>query len=141
MTKPWWINGVNFTCACSGNCCKTNGEFAYVYFTTSEVQKAAKYLDISVREFKRLYITTEDGLMHVKDPKRDCVFLDKGKCSIYPARPQQCATWPFWPENMSSKEQWKKEVLPICKGARNGERGKGELHSAAKIANLLKKQF
>eukprot|EP00961_Rhodomonas_salina_P046921 629705-Rhodomonas_salina.2 len=30
----------------------------------------------------------------------------KGKaiCSLYEARPKQCRTWPFWPENLASPE-------------------------------------
>ena len=37
----------------------------------------------------------------------DCVFLkedpERGRktCSIYPVRPLQCRTWPFWPENLA----------------------------------------
>ena len=27
-------------------------------------------------------------------------------CSIYRARPAQCRTWPFWPENLLSKRDW-----------------------------------
>ena len=27
----------------------------------------------------------------------DCVFWDrKAGCTVYPARPAQCRTWPFW---------------------------------------------
>ena len=27
-------------------------------------------------------------------------------CRIYPVRPRQCRTWPFWPVNLSSPETW-----------------------------------
>ena len=27
-------------------------------------------------------------------------------CTVYPVRPLQCRTWPFWPENLSSKQSW-----------------------------------
>jgi Fe-S-cluster containining protein len=42
----------------------------------------------------------------------DCVFLDrtskpgKAVCGIYAARPMQCRTWPFWPENLKSPRHW-----------------------------------
>ena len=42
----------------------------------------------------------------------DCVFLDresqpgKAVCSIYEARPTQCRTWPWWPENLASRRAW-----------------------------------
>lgn len=52
----------------------------------------------------REYQTQEHGF--------NCVFLDrdsqpgKALCSIYSVRPTQCRTWPFWPENVSSREIW-----------------------------------
>ena len=27
-------------------------------------------------------------------------------CTVYPARPVQCRTWPFWPENIETPEDW-----------------------------------
>lgn len=42
----------------------------------------------------------------------DCVFLDrttqpgKALCGVYMARPTQCRTWPFWPENLASPRAW-----------------------------------
>ena len=27
-------------------------------------------------------------------------------CAVYPVRPLQCRTWPFWPENLSSEQAW-----------------------------------
>lgn len=42
----------------------------------------------------------------------DCVFLDrdsipgKAVCSIYKSRPAQCRTWPFWPENLTTRRAW-----------------------------------
>ncbi|MGA2092426.1 MAG: YkgJ family cysteine cluster protein [Sedimentisphaerales bacterium] len=40
----------------------------------------------------------------------DCIFLrenGKGKaCSIYPVRPGQCRTWPFWSCNLASPDGW-----------------------------------
>lgn len=43
-----------------------------------------------------------------------CVFLDPfGKCSIYPVRPIQCRTYPFWPSLLEDRETWESEaVLP-----------------------------
>ena len=41
----------------------------------------------------------------------DCIFLSRqadGKrtCSIYPVRPRQCRTWPFWRYNVSTPDDW-----------------------------------
>ena len=52
-----------------------------------------------------------------------CALLDeeKGQCSVYEARPVQCRTWPFWPENLESPEAWDLASFE-CEGmVRNGE--------------------
>jgi Fe-S-cluster containining protein len=61
----------------------------------------------------------------------ECIFLKKNKCSVYKARPTQCRTWPFWPENMSSKT-WNKEIVNFCPGV-----GKGKLITKNKINSFL----
>ena len=52
----------------------------------------------------------------------DCTFFDGEKrcCTIYPVRPRQCRTWPFWNSNLESPEDWEsiKEGCPgVGKGA------------------------
>lgn len=56
----------------------------------------------------------------------DCVFLDRttmpGKaiCGLYEARPSQCRTWPFWPENLRSPESWDRAARG-CPGMNQGK--------------------
>ena len=52
----------------------------------------------------------------------DCVFFDKEhrRCTIYPVRPKQCRTWPFWNSNLETPEDWR-EVQKGCPGAGNGD--------------------
>lgn len=45
----------------------------------------------------------------------------KRSCAIYPARPLQCRTWPFWPENLRSKENWNRAGRR-CHGINQGRR-------------------
>jgi Fe-S-cluster containining protein len=45
-----------------------------------------------------------------------CIFLDGEKrCSIYEVRPQQCAAFPWWSENLATERSWK-EVKEECPG-------------------------
>jgi Fe-S-cluster containining protein len=41
---------------------------------------------------------------------------------MYKARPSQCRTWPFWPENLKTKRHWEsvKRVTP-CPGMDSGK--------------------
>lgn len=71
----------------------------------------------------------------VRDGKHDCVFLDRasrpGKaiCQLYDARPSQCRTWPWWPENVETPQAWAetKRRTP-CPGM-----GSGPLHGLVEI--------
>ena len=65
------------------------------------------------------------------DKKRNCIFLKKKKCIVYKARPEQCRTWPFWPENMNAKK-WKKEIINFCPGI-----GKGKKYSFQEINKIV----
>lgn len=51
----------------------------------------------------------------------DCTFLDpkSRRCSIYPVRPIQCRTWPFWPANLVSREAWDR-ARTLCPGMDRG---------------------
>jgi Fe-S-cluster containining protein len=56
----------------------------------------------------------------------DCVFWKEG-CLVYPSRPLQCRTFPFWDSIVCSAAAWEKAGLG-CPGM-----GRGELHSRARI--------
>jgi Fe-S-cluster containining protein len=63
----------------------------------------------------------------------DCVFYDREKgCTIYPVRPPQCRTWPFWESNVVTPEAWEK-TCAVCPGS-----GKGELIPVEEITRRLK---
>lgn len=51
-----------------------------------------------------------------------CVFLDEATnaCSIYPVRPLQCSTYPWWPELMPTGA-WKAEQQHMCEGIEHPE--------------------
>jgi len=69
-----------------------------------------------------------------KQPSKDCIFLSKNGqskgCEIYPVRPLQCRTWPFWRENLSSENVWT-QTGRDCPGM-----GQGKLHSYEVIENI-----
>jgi Fe-S-cluster containining protein len=136
VSKKWWSEGIRFECQGSGQCCTSHGEFGFVYLTLEDRRRFAKHFKLSTREFTRTYCEKTDDLWHLKERKDqpDCQFLEGKRCGVYAARPEQCRTWPFWPEVMSAK-RWKKDVADFCPGV-----GKGRVWSVSEIEETLRQQ-
>jgi Fe-S-cluster containining protein len=137
MTKnsslhPLFKNGVRFECQGTAQCCLSRGTHGYVYLTLEDRRRMAKALGLSTLAFTKKYCEVSEGFYHLKNPEKDCRFLEGKRCTVYAGRPAQCRTWPFWPENMNPKT-WNQEIAPFCKGV-----GKGRLYSADEIAALLR---
>lgn len=116
-STPWYHEGLKFGCTECGQCC--TGAPGYVWVEESEVIEMAKYLQMEVDEFANQYIRRIDGKLALIEMARsyDCVFLKERKCSIYPVRPKQCKTFPWWPQNLKSKKDWE-EAAKYCEGIR-----------------------
>lgn len=109
-TEPWYKEGVRFKCTGCGKCC--SGSPGYVFLTDQDIQNLITHLNISKEEFIRKYTKVFYDRLSLRDdtPNYGCIFLKEGKhCSVYQARPLQCRTYPFWPMNLSSKDQWDDE--------------------------------
>jgi len=132
--QSWWKNGIRFECQGSGKCCLSHGAYGYVYLTLGDRRRLAAHLGLSTSSFTRRYCAKTGGHFHLKHPEKDCGFLDQGRCGVYEARPTQCRTWPFWPENMQAKT-WRKEVAAYCPGV-----GKGRLYAPEEIKRILEEQ-
>lgn len=130
----FYEQGLKFECQGSGKCCTSHGEFGFVYLTKEDRERFAKHLKLSLGEFKKIYCDRTQGIWHLKEDKAkpDCLFLKDKRCSVYEARPNQCRTWPFWPEVMNAKA-WKLEVESFCPGV-----GKGKLWSKEEINASMK---
>lgn len=105
--KPWYAEGLCFSCTGCGGCC--TGAPGFVWITEEEIQAMAEFLNLSSLEFMRRYVRLVNGRYSLTERRvtYDCVFLEDGKrCKIYSVRPVQCRTFPFWPENLASPEAW-----------------------------------
>jgi Fe-S-cluster containining protein len=132
--QPWWRHGIRFQCQGSGKCCASRGSYGFVYLTLADRRRLAAFLNMPTREFTRRYCRKTDGYFHLTGPEPDCIFLAGKRCSVYAARPIQCRTWPFWPENMSPKA-WNREVASFCPGV-----GRGDTIDGKEIARQMKAQ-
>lgn len=107
----WYAHGLRFECTQCGNCC--SGAPGYVWVTVDDMHKIADHLHLEFAEFTSTYVR-QVGKKYslIEKPNYDCVFLTrnsqgKAGCSIYPVRPMQCRTWPFWDSNLKSPTAWK----------------------------------
>lgn len=132
---PFWQEGLQFECQSSGNCCASRGEYGFVYLTDEDEVRLAAHLGLVLEDFRTLHTDVTGGYRHLKDPDRDCMFLRERRCDVYEARPSQCRTWPFWPENLKSTRAWQREVVKMCPGV-----GQGRVHSAKEIQAVLDSQ-
>ncbi len=132
MSKRFWENGIRFECQETGRCCMSRGSYGYVYLTLEDRRRLAAHLKLRTSQFTRRFCDQTQGFYHLKNPKGDCRFLEGTRCGIYEARPTQCRTWPFWPENMNSKT-WNQEIAAYCPGV-----GRGRLYTREEISLLLK---
>jgi len=118
------------------NCCNQSG---YVYLTEDDLNRAAKFTGMTRRAFEKQYVyRTRHELRLRKPPDRQCSFLLDHGCSIHPAKPTQCRTFPFWPELVENRKQWK-DASRFCPGI-----GKGpliQIGTAMEIAEEQRKAY
>lgn len=131
MDEIWYKDGLNFTCTRCGNCC--TGAPGYVWVEPEEVEAIAEFRGEPLSMFEGLYTRLAMGERSLREKANgDCVFYDRQEgCTIYPVRPQQCRTWPFWESNVKNREAWER-TCKVCPGA-----GQGDLISAEEITRRL----
>ncbi|MDE0739852.1 MAG: YkgJ family cysteine cluster protein [Planctomycetota bacterium] len=117
-SKPWYREGLSFSCTRCGDCC--TGAPGYVWVEPTEIDALAKHFGLSVDNFGERYLRKVGRRYSlIEKPGGDCVFFDKG-CSVYPARPTQCRTFPFWRSNLKSERAWD-ELADECPGIGQGK--------------------
>jgi Fe-S-cluster containining protein len=124
----WYGSGLRFECRPDcGQCCTSHGEHAYVYLERGEARRIARHLELSERQFRARYTARDEGQLVLRMDEPDCPFLDGKRCGIYPVRPLQCRTFPFWSENLATRASWRRTAR-FCPGI-----DRGPLHPLACI--------
>ena len=114
----WYASGLRFECTGCGHCC-TGGD-GYVWMDLEEIHVLAHRLSLSIDDFGRRYLRRigQRYALLERRPGGDCVFLRDNRCSVYEARPRQCANFPFWPAYLKSPEAWAAAARE-CEGIRD----------------------
>lgn len=126
--KPWYHEGLPFTCSQCGDCC--TGAPGFVWLNKAEIDGLAKRFDTDAETFEATYVMKVGIRKSLKEHENgDCVLFDSEKrcCTVYEDRPRQCRTWPFWDSNLKSPETWA-ETCEACPGS-----GQGKLYQLEEI--------
>jgi Fe-S-cluster containining protein len=117
VEEKWYKDGLRFQCTGCGKCC--TGSPGVVWVSGEEEKEIAAFLGISLHDFQKRYtklIGEGKRVLREIGKEWDCIFLEgKKKCFIYPVRPQQCKTFPWWKGVLCSKEQWR-QTGEYCEG-------------------------
>jgi hypothetical protein len=127
------MQGLRFTCqpGCT-NCCDQSG---FVYLNEDDLKRAARFVKMSAKAFEEKYVyRTARQMRFRKPPDKQCPFLENHGCSIHPAKPTQCRTFPFWPELVEQRAAWNR-TAKYCPGI-----GKGPLIQIGTAMELAEEQ-
>jgi Fe-S-cluster containining protein len=125
----FYEKGLQFECLKCGRCC--TGFPGYVYLSEADVEGLARFLHLDNGVFMKKYTRlvhvfneprlslVEKARSLVEKARFDCVFWD-GECTVYPARPHQCRTYPFWKRHLISEREWNK-LAGFCPGINRGK--------------------
>ena len=125
--------GIRFKCRRCGDCC--TGDPGIVRVNEREIADIAEYLNMPVSAVVETFLYSWGNGHSIKEAGDGrCLFFEDG-CRIYPVRPNQCRTFPFWFANLRSEARWIK-ICSQCPGI-----GTGHLFTKADILNVLKKNM
>jgi len=131
MPDPWYQDGLRFQCTRCGHCC--TGAPGYVWVNDAEMRAIAAFLGDPLEQATALNSRLASRGRTLREKANgDCVFYDRSRgCTIYPVRPRQCRTWPFWASNVDTPEEWER-TCKVCPGS-----GQGELISPEEITRRV----
>src|SRR5579871_5836258 len=125
----------DFRFSCQPGCTKCCDQEGYVYLTEDDLKRAARFMGMSARAFEAKYVYRTRHQLRFRKPRdRQCAFLKEDGCSIHPAKPTQCRTFPFWPEHVEQRDDWRRLSI-FCPGI-----GKGELVQIGTAMEIAEEQ-
>ncbi|MFC1825961.1 YkgJ family cysteine cluster protein [Thermodesulfobacteriota bacterium] len=125
--------GLFFECLRCGACC--TGDPGTVRVHHSEIERIARFLAMRGSSFVEKYLEPfRENFSIREDQDGRCYFYQDG-CTIYPVRPSQCQTFPFWFENLRSSKKWN-QISRECPGI-----GRGRFFPKEQILEIVHSTF
>jgi len=105
----------HFSCQRTGNCCRVGT--GHVWIEEQNLPAYAALTHTSVLGFVALNVVQVGARLSLREGADGrCVLLDgSNRCSIYAQRPEQCRTFPYWPELLAD-EQALRRAAAYCPG-------------------------
>jgi len=126
---------VNLQFECQRGCIACCDQDGFVYLTESDLKRAAEFTGMSARAFEKKYVYRTRRTLRFRKPRdKQCPFLEGHGCTIHPAKPTQCRTFPFWPELVEDRVAWNRTAR-FCPGI-----GKGPLIQISKAMEIAEEQ-
>ena len=122
--------GIFFECQRCGACC--TGEPGIIYVDHDDVSRIAGHLEQPVSRFITDYLYPFENSYTIREDAGGRCLLYEDGCTVYPVRPGQCKTYPFWFENLRSRKKWQR-VSRECPGI-----GHGLLYSRSQILEIVR---
>jgi len=115
---PWYRNGLRFECQACGRCCTPPD--GYVWLKHDDLRRLAAHAGLTEEAFAQKHVRRVGVCMALLAGVRtSCVFLEKGRCTVYEARPLQCRRFPFWKETLENRQAWR-DLTDECPGVNRG---------------------
>ncbi len=129
----FYSKGLQFECTGCGRCC--TGAPGFVYLSESDIERISNFLKMDKITFIKKYtfqvtVYGENRLSLKEKSNYDCIFYRDKKCLIYPVRPYQCRSYPFWKNNIKSRDRWER-LSRDCPGI-----GRGKVYTKEEIEEI-----
>ena len=121
--------GIRFTCQNCGDCCC--GAPGIIRVTLEDIMRIASYLNQSPQDILNNSVSPYKEVYTIRERQDGCCLYYESGCRIYPVRPIQCRTYPFWFNNLRSEKNWNR-VCRACPGINFGR-----LFSKEQILEIL----
>jgi Fe-S-cluster containining protein len=98
-----------------------------VWVTEEDIARIAAHRGETAEAFAQRNVRLIDGRLSLTEKwNGECVLYDSNRgCTVYPVRPRQCRTYPFWRSVVATPQTWAEEATS-CAGIGQGEVVRGE---------------